>query len=127
MLQIKILLIASSAIECLFNESSVVRMRLLNNSRQIRRIRPIGPVDPIGLLRPVDRSAGAIPAETARVAQGLRFGGVGLAPSQGIVGSPTLAVLLLQIRIEVSVFQRDGGLGGEEFQDPAAGGREWAG
>src|SRR6202011_4693839 len=55
------------------------------------------------LRRPVDLSGCGIPAETARVAQGLRLSQVSLAPPQGLFGSPTLAVLLLQ-----GGYQREG-------------------
>src|SRR5712671_1668729 len=98
MLQIKVLFLVSCAIECLFKESSVFRMRLLNDSREFRRVRRVKFKDPEGLRRPVDRSAGGIPAETAGVAHGLRLSQVGLAATQGLFGAPTLAVLLLQVR-----------------------------
>src|SRR6267154_1631832 len=95
MLQIKVLFLVSCAIECLFKESSVFRMRLLNDSREFRRIRRVKFKDPEGLRRPVDRSAGGVPTETARVAHGLRFSQVGLAAPQGLFGALTLTVLLL--------------------------------
>src|SRR5882757_9882887 len=99
-------------------------MRLLNDSREFRRVLRIEFKNPEGLRRPVDRSAGDIPAETTRVAHDLRFGQVGLAAPPGIFSPPTLAVLLLQICIEVGILQRDRGLGGEQLQYRAPGGRE---
>src|SRR5258708_10801567 len=76
-------------------------MRLLNYLRQVGPIRSIRFIDSKGLGRPPDLSAADIPAETPRVAHVLRFSQVSLAPPQGLFDSPTLAVLLLQVRIEV--------------------------
>src|ERR1700730_583744 len=92
MLQIKIPPLVSGAIECLLKEIFVFGMRLLNHSRDVRCSRRVNSKDPKGLHRPVDLSAGGIPAETARVAQCLRFSQVSLAPPHGLFGSPTLAV-----------------------------------
>src|SRR5882762_1278995 len=127
MLQIEILPLASRAVDCLLMESSVFRMRLLNYSREVRWIRPVKFKDPKGLRRPVDLLGYGVPAETARVAQGLRFSQIGLAAPQGLFGSPALAILLLQVHIEVSILERDGGLRGEQLQHCTAGGREHAG
>src|ERR1700737_1354780 len=124
MLQIKILFLASCVIEYLLKGSPVFRMRLLNYSREVRWMREIQFKDPKGLSRPVDLSSCGIPAKAARVAQGLRFSQVGLASPQGIFGSPSIAVLLLQVRIEVSVLQRYRGLGGDQLQHCASGRRE---
>src|SRR3984957_19192485 len=124
MLQIKILFLASRAFEYLLEESPVVRVRLLNYSRDVRWIREIQFKDPKSLRRPVDPSSCGIPAKAARVAQGLRFSQVGLASPQGIFGSPSIAVLLLQVGIEVSVLQRDRGLGGDQLQYRASGRRK---
>src|SRR5271170_7340143 len=126
MLQIKIIFLASCAIECLLKGSPVLRMRLLDYSRDVRWIRRIEFKDPKGLCRPVDLSGCGIPAKAARVAQGLRFSQVGLASPQGVFGSPSIAVLLLEVRIEVSVLQRDRGLGGDQLQHRASGRREHA-
>src|ERR1700732_3782360 len=78
-------------------------MRLSNHSRAVRWSRRVKPKDPKGLRRPVDSSACGIPAEAARVAQGLRLSQVSFAPPQRLFGSPPLAVLLLQ-----GDYQRDG-------------------
>src|SRR5882757_11191782 len=126
MLQIKILFLASCAIEYLLKETPVFRMRLLNYSREVRWIREIKIKDPKGLCRPVDLSGCGIPAKAAGVAQDLRFSQVGLVSPQGIFGSPSIAVLLLQVRIEVSVLQRDRGLGSDQLQHCASGRRERA-
>src|ERR1700730_18037920 len=100
-LQIKIPSLVSGPLECLLKEIFVFGMRLLNYSRDVGRSRRVKSKDPKGLRRPVDLSAGGLPAENARVAQCLRFSQVSLAAPQGPFGSPTLAVLLLQARIEV--------------------------
>src|ERR1700728_2769528 len=95
-IQIKILPLVAREIECLLKKIFVFGMRLLNHSREVRWGRWIKPKDPKGLRRPVDLSGCRIPAEAACVAQGLRLSQVSLAPPQGLFGSPTLAVLLLQ-------------------------------
>ena len=50
--------------------------------------------DPKGLSRPVDLSAGHVPAEAAGVAQPLRLGEIRLAPSQRRFGAAELRSFL---------------------------------
>src|SRR5437660_2769256 len=96
MFEIKILLPLSGALERLRKEIFVLRMRLLDYSRDVRWTRRGKSKDPKGLRRPVDLSGYRIPAETARVAQSLCLSQVSLASPQCLFDFPTLAVLLLQ-------------------------------
>src|SRR5882672_8089868 len=102
-------------------------MRLSNDSPELGRNRRVKFIDSIGFRRPVDLIGYRIPAETAGVAHGLRLVQVGLAAPKSLFGSPTIAVLLPQVRIEVGVLQRNRGLGGEQLQYRASRGREHAG
>src|SRR5882762_4323305 len=96
MFEIKILVRVSGALERLLKKIFVLRMRLLDDSCDVRWTRRVKSKDPKGLRRPVDLSGYSIPAETAGVAQSLRFGHVSLASPQCLFDFPTLAVLLLQ-------------------------------
>src|SRR6267142_6983561 len=104
-------------------EISVLRMRLPNDLRELGWNRPLKSVNPIGLRRPVDLAGYGVPAETAGVARRLGLIQVGLAAPQGVFGAPTLAVLLLQIRIEVGILERGRGLGSDQLQHRAPGRR----
>ncbi len=78
-LDVKIVFLAPCTIECPLEQSLVLRMRLLDHAREVSCLRAIEFIDSKGFRGPPDLCAGGIPAETARVAQVLRFSQVGLA------------------------------------------------
>ena len=110
MFEIHVRPVAEGAIEGLLHEGAVVRMNSLEDPLEGRPGRPVEANDSIGLVRPVDFSAGKTPAETARMTQSLRLRQISLAPPQ--------------VGIEAGVLQRDRGLRGQQFQHREPGRRE---
>ena len=72
----------SCTVNCLLNMGSVVRMSSLEHELYCRLIGRGAFKDAKGFFRPVEFPARDIPAETARVAQPLRFGQIGFAALQ---------------------------------------------
>ena len=85
----------SGAIEYCFDGTSIFRMGLSNDARELGCNCLVKSVDPKGLRRPVNLIGYGIPAETAGVARSLGLIEVGLTAPQCLLGAPALAVLLL--------------------------------
>src|ERR1700688_2305859 len=109
----KILRVARRALDDLPEVSNVFGVNSLNQQFQGRRSRLAVLEDPEGFFRPVDFSAGRSPTKTAATTESLGPSQIRLASPQSTFGLLAFAVLLLQIRIEVSVLQRDRGLRGQ--------------
>src|SRR5260370_11504262 len=123
-LEVKIPPLKPGAIEYLSMEIPILRMCLSNYLPEPGWNRPVKSVYPKGLRGPVHFIGNGVPAEAARVTRRLGLIKVGLAAPQGLIGAPALAVFLLQIRIEVGIFERDRGLRGDQLQHRVAGRRE---
>src|SRR5262245_64657898 len=82
MFKMKILPIMRCALDCLFHEGRVFRMKPFENKFHARSRCSVVLEDSKGFLRPVDFSAGHLPTETARVAHPLCLGQISLAASQ---------------------------------------------
>src|ERR1700691_5028543 len=99
MLQVKVLLLASGAIEYLSDEIAVFGMRLSKDLRELGCNRLVKFEDPKRFRRPIHLIGYGIPTETAGMARRLGLSQVGLAAHQGLFGASPLAVFLLQVRI----------------------------
>src|SRR5262245_2765212 len=82
MFKMKILPIMRRALDCLFHEGRVFRMKPFENKFHGRSGRSAVLEDSRDFLRPVDFSAGHLPTETARVAHRLCLGQISLAAAQ---------------------------------------------
>src|SRR6267378_6221838 len=97
MLKIQIRPSLGRAVECLLHELSVVGMNSLHYQLRCRLKRLIILKDLVGFLRPEDFSTRNVPAETACVAQFLRFRQVSFTPPQLFFSPPPLVNVRKQV------------------------------
>src|SRR6266852_7289139 len=97
MLKIQIRPSLSRAVECLLHEISVVGMNSMHYQLQCRLNRSITLKDIVGFIRPEDFSTRNVPAETACVAQFLRFRQVSFTPPQLFFCPPPLVNVRKQV------------------------------
>ena len=109
MFKIKVCLVPGRAVESLLPQISVVGMNALEYELQGWLKRSIVLKDRIGFFRPVDVSVEHAPAEAACVAYALPL-------SQESFAAVQIRIAALQIRIEVGILQRNGGLRGQQLQ-----------
>src|SRR6266853_2277975 len=97
MLKIQIRRSLGCAVECLLHELSVVGMNSLRYQLRCRLKRLIILKDLVGFFRPEDFSVRNVPAETAGVAQFLRFRQVSFTPPQLFFSPPPLVDVRKQV------------------------------